>query len=147
MQRPGSDPGPSCLGAARHGAAPAAPAAATAPKSDRPALAPGVGHAYLLGMKRLLLIAVLALAPTAAFAASCPDIPDDSSTHNIDNETALTLCRAQALHDATAAKAQQLQVQSDLAAAAKNFELELKMQQTMDAAATPPVVLPIFPAN
>ena len=98
-------------------------------------------------MKRLLLIAVLALAPTAAFAASCPDSPDDNSTHNIENETALTLCRAQALHDATAAKAQQLQFQSDLAAAAKNFALELKMQQPMDAAATPPVVLPIFPAN
>ena len=97
-------------------------------------------------MKRLLLIVVLALAPTAALAVSCPNIPDDTSTHNIDNETALTLCEAQALHDSTANKAQQLQYQSDLQDATKNLELELKMQQTMNNAATPPVVLPSMPS-
>ena len=93
-------------------------------------------------MERLLLIAVLAFAPTAALAASCPNLPDDTSTHNIDNDTALTLCEAQALHDDTAQKSRQLQYQSDLAAATKTLELEFRMQQAFDNAATPPVVFP-----
>ena len=86
-------------------------------------------------MSKLLLAAVLILAATPAFAY-CPDIPDDVSTGNIANQRQLTLCRAAELHDSTALKAQELQVQAELQASRMHLELEQRMQQTFGAAAT-----------
>jgi hypothetical protein len=56
----------------------------------------------------------------------------------------LTLCRAQELSDATALRAQQLQLQADLQAQARAFEQQLRMQQTYAAAQPPQVSLPAF---
>ena len=89
-------------------------------------------------MRHLIFIAVLIVMPTAAFAACIPVAPTENRAENLANEQALTLCRAQELHDATAFKAQQLQFQADLQAQAANFQQDLRMQQTFAAAATPP---------
>lgn len=99
----------------------------------------GIG-AYLSAMRSILLIAVLFLMPGTAFAACVPLPTTEDRAQNLANERALVLCQARALHDATARQSQQLQLQADLQAQRQNFELELRMQQTFNAAATPPVV-------
>lgn len=93
-------------------------------------------------MRTLLLIAALVLAPTTAFAACIPSPPTEDRAQNLANQRALTLCQAQELHDATAAKSQQLQLQADLQALQQNFDVQLKLQQTYAAASTP--VVPQF---
>ena len=94
-------------------------------------------------MRTALLIAALILAPTTAFAACIPLPTTEDRAQNLANAQALTLCQAQALHDATAAKSQQLQFQADLQAQQQNFDLQLKLQRTYAAASTPPA-LPTF---
>lgn len=84
------------------------------------------------------------LAPSAAQAMCVPVPPGDDRAENLANARALTLCRAQELSDATALKAQQLQVQADLEAQARSFEQQLRMQQTYAAAQPPAVSLPPF---
>ena len=96
-----------------------------------------LGH--LISMRPLLLAAVLTLAASPAFAYCAVPPPTEDRAQNLANETALTLCQAAELHDTTVFKSQQLQFQADLQAQQKNFELELKMQQTFAAAATPVV--------
>ena len=89
-------------------------------------------------MRPLLLAAVLALAasPALAFCKVLP--PTENRAENLANETALTLCRAAELHDQTALKALQLDFEADLQAQTRNFEQDLRMQQTFAAAAAPP---------
>src|SRR3569623_2574249 len=88
-------------------------------------------------MRTLLLTAVLLLTPTAAFAACIPAPPTENRADNLAIQRALTLCQAQELHDATARKSEQLQVQADLQALQQNFNQQLRMQQTFAAASTP----------
>jgi hypothetical protein len=88
-------------------------------------------------MRPLLLAALFAAVPATAFAG-CVTLPDDASTRYVENQTELTLCRAHALHDSTARKAEELQFQADLAALQKNIELQQRMQQTFAAAAAAP---------
>jgi hypothetical protein len=95
------------------------------------------------GMRKLLLAAVLILAATPALAV-CPVIPDDESTHNIQNQTRLTLCRQAEVNALAARKSQELQLQADLFAQMQNFELELRMQQ-MFAATQQTFPSPTFP--
>lgn len=106
-------------------------------------LATSLAVAYLWTMRTVLLIATLILAPTAASAACIPLPTTEDRAQNLANERALTLCQAQELHDATARKSQQLQVQADLQALQQNVNLQLKLQQTYTAASTPPT-LPQF---
>ncbi|MBN9305058.1 MULTISPECIES: hypothetical protein [unclassified Devosia] len=84
------------------------------------------------------------LVPSAAQAMCVPVPPGDNRAENLANARALTLCRVQELSDATALKAQQLQVQADLEAQARSFEQQLRMQQTYAAAQPPAVSLPPF---
>ena len=88
-------------------------------------------------MRVLLLTVALILAPTMAFAACLPVPPTENRAENLANQRALTLCQAQELHDATARKSEQLQVQADLQALQQNFNQQLRMQQTFAAASTP----------
>ena len=88
-------------------------------------------------MRILLLAAALILMPTMAFAACIPAPPTENRAENLANQRALTLCQAQELHDATARKSEQLQVQADLQALQQNFNTQLRMQQTFAAASTP----------
>jgi hypothetical protein len=89
-------------------------------------------------MRPFLLAALLIAAPLPALAW-CPSIPDDATTGYVGNQTRLTLCRANELHDRTAQKAQELQFQADLQAQSKMLELQFKLQQTYAAASQPPV--------
>jgi len=100
-------------------------------------------RAYLCGM-RTVLIAALMLVPSAAQAMCVPVPPGEDRAENLANARALTLCRAQELSDATALRAQQLQLQADLQAQARAFEQQLRMQQTYAAARPPQVSLPAF---
>lgn len=88
-------------------------------------------------MRLALLTAALILAPTMAFAACIPAPPTENRAENLANQRALTLCQAQELHDTTARKSEQLQVQADLQALQQNFNQQLRMQQTFTAASTP----------
>ena len=106
-------------------------------------LATSLAVAYLSLMRTALLIAALILAPTAASAACIPLPTTEDRAQNLANERALTLCQAQELHDATARRSQELQLQADLQAQQQNFDLQLKLQQTYAAASTPPT-LPQF---
>ena len=93
-------------------------------------------------MRKLLFAALLIALPGTAMAACIPVPPGEDRAENLANARALTLCRAQELHDATVAKSQQLQVQADLQAQARNFDLQLRLQQTYTAAQPP--TLPQF---
>ena len=94
-------------------------------------------------MRALLLAALFAAVPAVAFA-ECVNLPDDASTRFVQNQTALTLCRADALHDSTARKARELQEQADLAALMRTLEMQQRMQQTFAAAsAMPPLPRPV----
>jgi hypothetical protein len=95
-------------------------------------------------MRKLLFAAVLLVAAPTAALAYCPAIPDDTSTHNIQNQTALTLCRQAEVNALAARKSQELQLQSDLFAQKQNFELELRMQQ-MFASTQQSFQTPAFP--
>ena len=97
--------------------------------------------AHLHPMRPLLFTAVLCLAATPALAY-CPSIPDDATTGYVGNQTQLTLCRANELHDRTALKAQELHFQADLQAQTKMLELQFKLQQTYAAAQPPVFVMP-----
>jgi hypothetical protein len=90
-------------------------------------------------MRTLLLAALFAAVPAGAFAA-CVGLPDDASTRYVQNQTALTLCRADALHESTAARARELQLQAELAALQQNIALQQRLQQTFAAAAAAPNV-------
>jgi hypothetical protein len=92
-------------------------------------------------MRPFLLAALLTAAPLPALAY-CPSVPDDAATGYVGNQTQLTLCRANELHDRTALNAQELQFQADLQAQAKMLELQLKLQQTYAAAQPPVFVMP-----
>ena len=89
-------------------------------------------------MRPFLLAALLIAAPLPALAW-CPSIPDDATTGYVGNQTQLTLCRANELHDRTTQKAQELQFQADLQAQSKMLELQFKLQQTYAAASQSPV--------
>jgi hypothetical protein len=91
---------------------------------------------------RVFLLAVLLTAAPLPALAYCPSIPDDASTGNIANQTQLTLCRANELHDRTALKAQELQFQADLQAQMQSLQTQLKLQQTYAAAQPPVFVMP-----
>ena len=91
---------------------------------------------------RLLLLAALLIAAPLPALAYCPSIPDDASTGNVANQTQLTLCRANELHDSTALKAQELQFRADLQAQTQMLDLQLKLQQTYAAAQPPVFVMP-----
>jgi hypothetical protein len=88
-------------------------------------------------MRPLLAALVLILVASPAFAACKVVPPTEDRAENLANETALTLCRAAELHSETALKSLQLDIQADLQAQARNFEQELRMQQTFAAAAAP----------
>lgn len=87
---------------------------------------------------RTLLLAVLFSAVPAVALAECVNLPDDASTRYVENQTELTLCRAQAVHDSAALKAQELQLQTELADLQRNIELNQRMQQTFAAAGAAP---------
>jgi hypothetical protein len=106
-------------------------------KRERTALATSSTGAYLWVMRTLLLTALLILVPAAALAACVPAPTTESRAENLANQRALTLCQAQELHDATARRSQQLQLQADLQALQQNFQAQLKMQQTFAAASNP----------
>jgi uncharacterized membrane-anchored protein len=89
-------------------------------------------------MRPFLLAALLIAAPLPALAW-CPSIPDDATTGYVGNQTQLTLCRANELHDRTAQKAQELQFQADLQAQMQSLQMQLKLQQTYAAASQSPV--------
>jgi hypothetical protein len=88
-------------------------------------------------MRTLLLAALFAAVPAVGLA-DCVNLPDDASTRYVQNQTELTVCRAQALHDSATRKAQELQFQTELADLQRNIELNQRMQQTFAAAAAAP---------
>jgi hypothetical protein len=91
-------------------------------------------------MRPFILATLLIAAPLPALAF-CPSFPDDASTGYVGNQTQLTLCRANELHDSTARKAQELQFQADLQAQTRMLELQFKLQQAY-AAQPPAFVMP-----
>lgn len=91
---------------------------------------------------RLLLLAVLLVATPLPALAFCPSVPDDASTGYVGNQTQLTLCRANELHDSIAREAQELQFQADLQSQTKMLELQFRMQQAFAAAQPPVFVMP-----
>lgn len=83
-------------------------------------------------MRQLLIAAVLALAASPAFAV-CVAVPDDGSTHYIQNETALMLCRQAEVSDVMRRQQQQIDLQVALQAQQINFAIQLQMQQLQNA--------------
>jgi hypothetical protein len=77
-----------------------------------------------------MLAVFFALATAPAFAF-CPSLPDDASTHFVDNQQALMLCQQQELTEIAAAKAREAKFQADLQALQIQFEQELRLQQAL----------------
>lgn len=94
-------------------------------------------------MRTLLLTAALILLPTAAFAY-CPVVADsDSAVVTNTAQQQLIACQQNELHTTVQIQQQKLDLQSALAAQQQNFDLELRMQKTFDAA-QPPMTFPQF---
>ena len=83
---------------------------------------------HIRRMRPLLLATALALVAGPAFAA-CVAAPDDGSTHYIQNEMALTLCRQAAVSDTMRLRQQQIDLQAALQAQQLNFTMQLQMRQ------------------
>ncbi len=84
----------------------------------------------------------MTLAATGAALADCPVIPDTAATHYIDNKTALAVCRQNEIAFATRLHQQQLDMQAAFQAQQQNFQMQLRLQQTYNAARQ--VTLPQF---
>ncbi len=91
-------------------------------------------------MKQLALALLLGLAASPALAATCVAVPDDGSTHYVQNETQLMLCRQAAVSDTMRLRQQQIDLQSALQAQQLKFDFELKMQQLQNATTTMPAM-------
>ncbi|HWA18146.1 MAG TPA: hypothetical protein VG757_04060 [Devosia sp.] len=81
-------------------------------------------------MRSLGLATILALAAAPAFAF-CPSLPDDVSTHFVQNQQALMLCQQQELAELAASKAREAKVQADLQALQIEIEQQLRAQQPL----------------
>jgi hypothetical protein len=93
-------------------------------------------------MRSIVLALALTLAASGAALAYCPVIPDTAATHYIDNKTALAVCRQNELAFATRLHQQQLDMQAAFQAQQQNFQMQLRLQQTYNAARQ--VTLPQF---
>jgi hypothetical protein len=93
-------------------------------------------------MRSIVLALAMTLAATGAALADCPVIPDTGATHYIDNKTALAVCRQNELAFATRLHQQQLDLQAALQAQQQNVQMQLRLQQTYNAARQ--VTLPQF---
>ena len=82
---------------------------------------------------RALALALGLTALASPAVAYCPALPDDKSTHYIENQTALTLCRQAELNALAKAKGRELQFQADLQALQKQIELQQRFQQMFAA--------------
>ena len=91
-------------------------------------------------MRQLLLAALIAASPAAAFAA-CPTYTDDAASHNIQNQTALALCQQAELGETVRRQAQQLKFEADLQARLTMLELERRMNTPV---VMPEITLPSF---
>jgi hypothetical protein len=86
-----------------------------------------------MGMNRVKLIlcaTILSGMPSMAFAY-CPQVPDDASSHYVDNNTRHMLCLKDELSDATQAQAAQVQLQQQLA----NLQAQINKQLLDQSAA------------
>ncbi len=93
-------------------------------------------------MRTLLLTLALILAPTAAFAY-CPAIGStDAVTANANREAVLA-CQAEQLRATTTQQQQKLDLSTAIQAQQQNFDLQLRLQKTFDAA-SPTVTFPAF---
>ena len=93
-------------------------------------------------MRTLLLTLVLTLAPTAAFAY-CPAVASTDAVTANANRQAVLDCQAAQLRTTTTLQQQKLDLAAALQAQQQNFDLQLRMQKTFDAA-SPPVTFPAF---
>jgi parvulin-like peptidyl-prolyl isomerase len=91
---------------------------------------------------RSLLTLALILAPTAAFAY-CPAVASaDTVTANA-NRQAVLECQAAELRATTAQQQQKLELSTAIQTQQLNFDLQLRLQKTFDAA-SPTVTFPAF---
>ena len=93
-------------------------------------------------MRTLLAIALI-LIPTAAFAY-CPVVADSTSAAVTNaQQQAVIACQQNELHATTTLQQQKLDLSTAIQAQQQNFDLQLRMQKTFDAA-SPTVTFPSF---
>ena len=68
----------------------------------------------------------LALAATPALAV-CPSLPDNATTHNVENRTALALCQQRELALMTDQAARQARIDAEIG----NLQIELQRQHLL----------------
>jgi hypothetical protein len=91
---------------------------------------------------RSLLALALILAPTTAFAY-CPAVASaDAVTANANRQAVLD-CQAAELRATTAQQQQKLELSTAIQTQQLNFDLQLRLQKTFDAA-SPTVTFPAF---
>jgi hypothetical protein len=86
--------------------------------------------AYIWHMRSIALALALTLGGTSGAYAYCPSLPDDASTHYVENQQALMLCRQQELSDAVRLQQQQ----AELAAQIQNLQIQMRTQQMFNNA-------------
>ncbi len=93
-------------------------------------------------MRAILLTLALILAPTAAFAY-CPAVASTDAVTANANRQAVLECQAEQLRATAAQQRQKLDLSTAIQAQQQNFDLQLRLQKTFDAA-SPPVTFPPF---
>jgi len=77
-------------------------------------------------MRQLLLALALGILAMPALAV-CPSYPDDASTNNVENRTALALCHQRELAVTTDQAADQARINAEIG----NLAIEIQRQRTL----------------
>jgi hypothetical protein len=96
--------------------------------------------AHIRFMRTLILASLLAIASTAA-SAQCRSLPDNADTGYTANQTALALCRQQALADTV----REQQFQQQIAGQLRQLELQMRLDQQLNRAQQSLPTIPVAP--
>jgi hypothetical protein len=106
-----------------------------------PVIGTPASRAYLAAMRTLLALALI-LVPTSAFAF-CPAVGSADPVRANANQQQVLDCQVTQLRNTIALQQQKLDFAADLQAQQQNFNQQLRMQKTFDAA-QPAVTFPQF---